>query len=103
MQGRKGRKTYFSYYYDVSPMLPITRVCYQIPQAMFISQYGSTGLPFLLRERSPQPEHTKMKCRRAHQLMRGLVMSGRSNFSKQKRHQTVCYLTIFLSHIGKEL
>ena len=37
---------------DVSLMLPITRACYLIPEAIFISQYERTGFLFLFRERS---------------------------------------------------
>lgn len=41
-------------------VLPVTRVCWPT-QGIFISQYGSTEFPFLLKERSPHPEHTKME------------------------------------------
>lgn len=83
-----------------SLMLSIPRVHYPTP--IFISQYGSTEFPFLLRERSTHPEHIKME---RILVARDVVTPGRSNFSlgKQKQNKTDCYLTIFLLRMGKEL
>lgn len=101
---RKGSKKslFFILLRYFSLMLSIPRVHYPTPQAIFISQYGSTEFPFLLRERSTHPEHIKME----HILVaRDVITPGRSNFSlgEQKQNKTDCYLTIFLLPMGKEL
>ena len=83
----------------LSYVFPKTRLC-QPTQAIFIFQYGSTEFRFLLKERSPHPEHIKMECWRAHSLISDVITPGKSNFSlgKQKQNKTDCCLSLSVSY-----